>query len=71
MGMLTASTISPRFVDHFSKREQAGIGETQRTMLAASGDMHERKAEPFHQACLNAVIAARRNMACRFVEHFF
>ena len=58
-----------RLVDHFGQREQAGVGETERTMLSAAGDMHERKAQPLDQPGLNAVVAARRQMAGRLLHH--
>ncbi len=70
MGMLTASTISRALLTISREGEQPGIGEAESAMLAAAGDMHEGKAQPFDQTCLNAVVAARRNVTGRLGEHF-
>src|ERR1044071_1399322 len=40
-------------------------------MLPTAGNVHNRKAEPFDETSLDAVVATWRDMALRFVEHLF
>src|SRR5262249_21156318 len=52
------------------KREEPRIGEAQEAVLAAARNMHERKSKPFNQPRLNAVIATRRDVTSRSLQHF-